>query len=81
MKAIAIIVNIFFPGVGTLIAKKNGAGAMQIILVIIAATLTATGILAIAGIPLYLVALIWSMVSVVKSDLTDAVVVKEKAEQ
>lgn len=63
MKALAIIVNIFLPGIGTLIVKKFGQGIAQIVLGIIAALLTITGLLSIIGIPLGLGVWIWAIVS------------------
>lgn len=63
MKALAIIVNIFLPGIGTLIVKKFGQGIAQIVLGIIAALLTITGILSIIGIPLGIGVWIWAIVS------------------
>lgn len=67
MKILAIIINIFFPGFGTLLVKKFGAATMQIALLIIGSILSITGIGAIIGIPMIIVAWIWSLVTVVKS--------------
>ncbi len=77
MKIIAIIVNIFFPGVGTLLVGKIGTGVTQIILTIIAAFMTYTAILSIVGIPLAIGVWIWALVSVAKSDAPDTIVTKE----
>ena len=77
MKVIAIIINIFFPGVGTLIVGKIGTGVMQIILTIVGAVLVATGVLSIVGIPLAIGAWIWALVSVASSNATETIVVKE----
>jgi TM2 domain-containing membrane protein YozV len=63
MTALAIIINIFFPGVGTLIAGKITQGIIQIILVIVAIILNLTVVLAIIGIPLGIGTWIWSLVS------------------
>lgn len=63
MKALAIIVNIFLPGIGTLIVKKFGQGIAQIVLGIIAALLIITGLLSIIGIPLGFGVWIWAIVS------------------
>lgn len=77
MKALAIIINIFFPGVGTLIVGKIGQGITQIILGIIGAVMAMTGVLAIIGIPLLIGIWIWALVSVVGSDVTETIIVKE----
>jgi len=78
MKAVAIIVNLFFPGVGTMIIGKVGVGVMQIILGLIGAFLTFTGILSIIGIPLVIVAVIWSLVTVANSQTAEPIVVKQE---
>jgi len=67
MKILAIIVNIFLPGFGTLIVKKFVQGILQILLSIFAAFLMATGIGGIIGIPLYLIVWIWAIISSVQS--------------
>ena len=77
MKAIGIIVNIFFPGVGTLIVGKIGTGITQIVLSIIAGVLIFTGILSIVGVPLLIGVWIWSLVSVAGSKATETIIVKE----
>ncbi len=68
MKALAIIVNIFFPGIGTLIVKKWGQGVAQIILGIIAVVLALTGIGGIIGVPLAIGVWIWAIVSAATSN-------------
>lgn len=77
MKVIAIIINIFFPGVGTLIVGKIGTGVTQIILTIIAVIMNFTGLLSIIGIPLAIGVWIWALVSVAGSDVTETIVVRE----
>ena len=77
MKAVAIIVNIFFPGVGTLIIGKIGTGVTQIILTLIAAVMIATAFLSIVGIPLAIGVWIWALVSVAGSNATETIVVRE----
>jgi hypothetical protein len=64
MKAAGIIVNIFLPGIGTLIVGKWLQGILQFILALVAAMFIFTGIGMIIGIPLGFVALIWAIVSV-----------------
>ncbi|NJL51840.1 MAG: hypothetical protein HC930_05705 [Hydrococcus sp. SU_1_0] len=63
MRTVGIIVNIFFPGVGTIIVGKIGQGIVQIILVAIAIILNLTVVLAIIGIPLGIGTWIWGLVS------------------
>ncbi len=62
MKALAIILNVFFPGVGTLVAKKIWQGITQILLGIVGIVLTVTMIGAIIGLPLLLGVWIWAIV-------------------
>jgi len=68
MKALAIIVNIFFPGIGTLIVKKYWQGITQILLGIVGAVLTFTVVGALVGIPLMLAMWIWALVSAITAD-------------
>jgi len=77
MKAVAIIVNIFFPGVGTLIVGQIGKGVTQLILTLIAAAMSFTGVLSIIGIPLAIGVWIWALVSVAGSNATETIVVRE----
>ena len=77
MKVIAIIINIFFPGVGTLVVGKIGLGITQIILTIIAFVLVSTGVLSIIGIPLAIGVWIWALVSVTGSKATETIIIKE----
>ena len=63
MKALAIILNVFFPGVGTLVAKKIWQGITQIVLSLVGIVLTITMIGAIVGLPLLLAVWIWAIVS------------------
>jgi TM2 domain-containing membrane protein YozV len=78
MKAVAIIVNLFFPGVGTMIVGKVGQGVAQIILGITGAFLTFTGILSIIGVPMVIIAVIWSLVTVANSQTTEPIIVKQE---
>lgn len=63
MKAAAIIVNFFFPGIGSLIIGKTGAGVTQLILYVVGVFFTFTIIGAIIGIPMVLAAWIWGLVT------------------
>jgi TM2 domain-containing membrane protein YozV len=77
VKVLAIIINIFFPGIGTMIIGKVGTGVIQLVLSIIAVALSATGVLSIVGIPLGIGVWIWALVSVASSNATETVIVKE----
>ena len=63
MKTIAILVNIGAPGIGTLLVKKWWQAIIQILMIIVAVILNFTGIGAILGIPIAIVAWIWAIVS------------------
>jgi TM2 domain-containing membrane protein YozV len=63
MKVVGIVVNVFFPGIGTLIVGKIGEGIIQIVLMIVALVLNFTVILSIVGIPLAFIVWVWSLVS------------------
>jgi TM2 domain-containing membrane protein YozV len=63
MKALAIILNVFLPGVGTLVAKKIWQGITQLLLGVVGIVLTVTMIGAIIGLPLLLGVWIWAIVS------------------
>ncbi len=69
MRAIAIIVNVFLPGVGTLIVGKVLVGIVQILLYVVAHFLIWTAILAIVGIPLAFIVWIWALVSAATAPL------------
>lgn len=63
MNVLGIIVNIFLPGVGTLIVGKIPQGIVQIILMVVAIILNLTVIFAILGIPIAIGTWIWALVS------------------
>ena len=65
LKILAIIVNIFLPGVGTLIVQKWFQGIFQLILGGIAAIFSFTWIGVVVGGPLAVIVWIWAMVSVI----------------
>ena len=68
MKIVAIIVNFFFPGLGTLLIGQIGTGVAQLLLTIVAAVMIASGVLSIVGIPLGIGVWIWALVSAAKSN-------------
>jgi TM2 domain-containing membrane protein YozV len=67
MRTAAIIVNIFFPGVGSLLIGKVGQGIAQILLYLLGVVLIFTFIGAIVGGPLCLGVWIWAIVTAVNA--------------
>ena len=66
MNVLAILANVVFPGVGTLIVGKTGSGIIQLILYSVGLLLTFTFIGAIVGVPLCIGVWIWGLVSVLR---------------
>ena len=64
MTALGIIVNIFIPGLGTIIAGQTGTGIIQLLLYIFALFLALTVVGLIIAAPLAFAVWIWSIVSV-----------------
>lgn len=64
MKVIAIILNIFMPGIGTLVARKWLPGIAQILLGMLAMFLMMTMIGGVIGLPLMAGVWVWALVSV-----------------
>lgn len=62
MKALAIILNIIWPGIGTLVIGRVGLGIAQILLHLIGVVLTLTAIGALIGVPLCIGVWIWGIV-------------------
>ncbi len=69
MKALAVILNIFFPGVGSLVLGKVGQGIAQLILYILGVVLSFTVIGAIIGVPLCIAMWIWGIVTATSANL------------
>ncbi|TRT92958.1 hypothetical protein [Microcystis aeruginosa] len=67
MKALAIIINIFFPGIGTLIVGKIGEGVAQFLIWLVGVVLTFTVLLSFIGIPICVAMWVWSIVSAATS--------------
>jgi hypothetical protein len=65
MKVLGVIINLFWPGVGTLVVGKFVTGTIQAVLSLIALLLIFSGIGAVIGIPVALILCIWSVISVV----------------
>ncbi len=57
-----IILNILFPGVGSLLVGKIGSGIVQLILIVIGVLLDLTGIGMFFGIPLGIAMWVWALV-------------------
>ncbi|ERN42038.1 hypothetical protein KR51_00013730 [Rubidibacter lacunae KORDI 51-2] len=66
MKTLAIILNIFLPGVGTLVAGKIGIGIVQLLILAIAGGVSITGVGIIAGGPIAFLNWIWALYTVAK---------------
>jgi TM2 domain-containing membrane protein YozV len=67
MNGLALVINIFLPGIGTLIAGKVGQGIGQLALYWIGVLFTVTMIGAVIGLPMMFAAWIWAIVSVAGS--------------
>ena len=67
MKALAIILNVFIPGVGTLVVGKIGEGITQLLLWLLGVILVVTVLLSFIGVPLCIAMLVWSIVSAATS--------------
>jgi TM2 domain-containing membrane protein YozV len=79
MRALGVIVNLFFPGIGTIVVGKIVAGVIQFLLYAAAVALVATGIGALVGVPLAVVVWIWAVVSAATAeDKPLIVVVRDK---
>lgn len=67
MRTVGIIVNIFFPGVGSILIGKVGQGITQIILYILGIIFSMTVVGVIIGIPLCIGVWIWGIITAVSS--------------
>ena len=74
---VAVIINMFFPGMGTLIVGKVGIGLAQIILTIVAGIMLSMGFLSILGVLIALGVWIWALVSVAGLNTTETIIVKD----
>lgn len=65
MKALGIIVNIFFPGIGTMIVGKIGQGVAQLLLYFLGVLIVffSFGLLFFIGVPLCIGVWIWALAS------------------
>lgn len=68
MKTLAIIINIFFPGIGTLFVRKWIQAIAQLLLGAVGAALTFSAILSIVGIPLLVIVWVWALVSAITAE-------------
>ncbi len=65
MKTLAILINIFLPGVGTFFVSKVGEAIGQILIYWIGVFFCFTGIGLLIGLPMMLAAWIWGLVSAI----------------
>ena len=63
MKIVALIVNFFLPGVGSMLLGYIGTGIVQLVLYGIGAALALLGPLWLIGAPICLVVLVWSLIT------------------
>jgi hypothetical protein len=64
MKTFAFFLNFFLPGLGTLFAKKIIEGILQLVIWVVTLLLIITGLLAVLGIPLGFINVMWATYSV-----------------
>ncbi len=69
MKILGIIINLFLPGIGTIVVGRVSLGMVQFILYCFAVFLTLVDFLAIIGIPFALGVLAWSIISATQAKL------------
>ena len=69
MKTVAFIINIFLPGVGTILVGKIFIGVVQIVLYGLAHLLTWTVVGALIGLPLVAIVWIWGLISVATAEV------------
>lgn len=67
MKMLGVIVNIFLPGIGSLVVGQTTTGIVQFLLWLFGVILILTGILAIIGVPISIIAWIWSIITAANS--------------
>ena len=75
MRVLGVIVNLFFPGIGTILVGKIVSGVVQFLLYAAAVALIATGVGALLGIPIAIVVWIWAIVSAATAEDKPLVVV------
>ena len=78
MKIVALIVNFFIPGVGSMLIGRIGTGLVQLVLYGIGAFLMFTTILWPIGAPLCLVVLIWSLFTALRYEEPERIVYVER---
>jgi len=67
MKIIAIIANVIIPGIGSMLVGQFTRGIAQLVLFAIGVLLTLGGSMALVGIALSIIALIWSLHTVFRA--------------
>ncbi|MBI5872137.1 hypothetical protein HZB88_03555 [archaeon] len=60
---VGLVINLFIPGLGSIIGGKTGAGVPQLIIAVIGWILCLTLIRAIVGVPLWAIAWIWALIT------------------
>ena len=78
MKAVALIVNFFIPGVGSMLIGRIGTGLIQLVLYGIGAFLMFTTVLWPIGAPICLVVLIWSLITALRYEEPTKIVYVER---
>ena len=68
MKALGVIVNIFLPGIGTLIVGKVGQCIAQLLLYVLGVIINFTVVGMVIGIPLCVAVWIWAIASAASSN-------------
>lgn len=80
MAIAGLIVNLFIPGLGSIIGGKTNAGIIQLVLSALSAFLIITVLGALIGIPLAIAMWIWALITGIKMVKKTSVVVEKKAE-
>ena len=63
MRVLALVLNFFLPGVGSIVVGRNGAGVAQLLMFIVGLLLIATVFLTWFGILLILAAWVWGLIT------------------
>lgn len=81
MKALAIIVNFFIPGLGTLIIGKVGQGIAQLILYGVGFFLAFGFMMLLVGLPICFAVWVWALIVAAKAPLQPTEVVPSQGRQ
>lgn len=82
MKTAAILVNVFFPGVGTFFVGKWFQAILQLLVGFVALIFILTGVGAIIGSPILFIVWVWAIVSAAtaQSEPTRVIIVQQKSD-